>query len=242
MGVPSVDLLVDRVTAATDRVVTSASAFSDAQAREPSALPGWSRGHVLTHLARNADGLRNLLIWAETGIRTPMYPSREARDADIEAGSGRPAAELSDDIARSAAAFTVQARRVPDEAWSTEVRGLRGPSHAAWVTLLRRMFEVEVHHVDLAADYRPTDWPGWFVAEQLDRICAELAEPDAQRLPAVLSDLTTGRRYDLRPGVGSKVVITGRGHELLAWLLGRGTGRALTTDPAGPLPVVPPYG
>ena len=57
--------------------------------REPSRLPGWTRGHVVTHVARNAEGLCRLLRWARTGIETPMYPSIQARDAAIEAGAGR---------------------------------------------------------------------------------------------------------------------------------------------------------
>jgi maleylpyruvate isomerase len=91
---------LDRLAAAADRVLVTATALSDAQAREPSLLPGWSRGHVLTHIARNADGLRNLLIWARTGAETPMYASAESRSADIEAGAGRPAAELAADVRR----------------------------------------------------------------------------------------------------------------------------------------------
>ena len=59
---------LDRLAASTERLLASAAALSDAQLREPSPLPGWSRGHVLSHIARNADGLRNLLIWARTGI------------------------------------------------------------------------------------------------------------------------------------------------------------------------------
>ena len=46
----------------------------------PSLLPGWSRGHVLTHLARNADGAVNLLTWARTGVETPQYVSQEQRE------------------------------------------------------------------------------------------------------------------------------------------------------------------
>ena len=76
---------LDRVAAATDRVLVTATALSDDQAREPSLLPGWSRGHVLTHIARNADGLGNLLRWARTGTETPMYTSAESRSADIDA-------------------------------------------------------------------------------------------------------------------------------------------------------------
>ena len=84
--------LGERVDVASARVLATAAGISDEQAREPSSLPGWSRGHVLTHLARNADGLRNLLIWARTGVVTPQYPSFEVRNQEIEAGAGRPRA------------------------------------------------------------------------------------------------------------------------------------------------------
>src|SRR5579859_308739 len=93
---------LDRLAAATDRVLATAAALTDAQAREPSLLPGWTRGHVLTHIARNADGLRNLLIWARTGTEVPMYASAQARNDDIEAGAGRPAAGLAADVRESA--------------------------------------------------------------------------------------------------------------------------------------------
>ncbi|HEX7266491.1 MAG TPA: maleylpyruvate isomerase N-terminal domain-containing protein, partial [Streptosporangiaceae bacterium] len=98
-----------RVGEATDRLLATAAALSDAQAREPSLLPGWSRGHVLTHIARNADGLANLLRWARTGRETPMYPSAASRSADIEAGAGRRAAELTADVEGTAAAFAAEA-------------------------------------------------------------------------------------------------------------------------------------
>ncbi len=44
---------------------------------------------MITHLSRNADGLVNLLHWAQTGVETTMYVSDEKRDADIAAGAGR---------------------------------------------------------------------------------------------------------------------------------------------------------
>ena len=59
------------VGAATDRLLATAATLTDGQMREPSRLPGWSRGHVLTHIARNADGLANLLRWARTGAGDP---------------------------------------------------------------------------------------------------------------------------------------------------------------------------
>ena len=50
-------------------------------------LPGWTVGHVLTHVARNADAYTNLLTWARTGVETPAYASPEAREALLRAFS-----------------------------------------------------------------------------------------------------------------------------------------------------------
>src|SRR5260221_6273217 len=113
---------LDRIDAATQRLLASVATLTDAQAREPSPLPGWTRGHVLTHVARNADGLRNLLIWAETGVETPMYPSADARTADIEAGASRSGDELKADVSGSAKTLADQARELPTQALSAEVR------------------------------------------------------------------------------------------------------------------------
>src|SRR5829696_4565200 len=71
----------------------------------PSALPDWTRAHVVAHLARNADALGNLLTWARTGVETPMYPSVGARDADIATTAALPPAELRADYADACRRF-----------------------------------------------------------------------------------------------------------------------------------------
>src|SRR5580658_6811383 len=97
---------------ATARLAATSEGLTDEDAAAPSLLPGWTRGHVLTHIARNADGLRNLLIWARTGVQTPQYASAEARETEISAGSGRTASELAADIASSAKELTDLAREL----------------------------------------------------------------------------------------------------------------------------------
>ncbi len=126
------------------------------------------------------------------------------------------------------------------------MRAIRGPAHPAWFTLNRRLFEVEVHHADLGAGYRPADWPDWFVSDELYRVCGELtANPDTPA--AVLSDSVSGRQYFLRTDSEDSISVTGPGYALLAWLIGRdgasqdGDGE-LVADPAGPLPDIPSYG
>ena len=170
----AVEATIGQIAAAGDRLAATASALTDDRVAEPSLLPGWSRGHVLTHIARNADGLRNLLVWAETGVETPQYASLEERDGQIEAGAGRSASELAADVSESAQSFLAKARELTDEGWTTEVRGFRGPAHPGWFTLHRRLAEVEIHHVDLAAGYGPADWPDWFVTDMLYRVTGQL--------------------------------------------------------------------
>ncbi|HWF82529.1 MAG TPA: maleylpyruvate isomerase family mycothiol-dependent enzyme [Streptosporangiaceae bacterium] len=233
--------MIEQNEGAFDRLLESASALSDDQMREPSLLPGWSRGHVLTHVARNCDGLLNLLTWAETGVETPQYPSVEARTADIEAGAGRSADELTADVGSTAKAFFARARALPEEAWLTKVRMIRGPAFPAWFVLNRRLFEVEVHHADLGANYGPPNWPDWFVSDELYRVTGEYAQ-DPACPPAVLNDVNSGRQYFLRASDASATAVTGAGYALLAWLIGRESDGEMSVDPAGPLPDIPSYG
>jgi len=232
--------LGERVDVASARVLATAAGMSDEQAGEPSSLPGWSRGHVLTHLARNADGLRNLLIWARTGVVTPQYPSFEVRNEEIEAGAGRPARELVVDFADSATAFEAETARLRDGDWAAEVRGVRGTAHPAWYTLWRRLSELEIHHVDLDAGYRPADWPADFARECLQGATASFSGPDS---PAALLRATDdGSEHRIGPpGEEPAITLAGQSYALLAWLLGRSDGSGLSATPTGPLPPVPPW-
>jgi maleylpyruvate isomerase len=240
------DDMREQVRAATDRVLETASRLTDDQVRAPSPLPGWTRGHVLTHLARNADGLRNLLIWARTGVETPQYASAQARDEAIEAGAGRPAAEQTLDIRDSAAAFDAEAGTLSPDDWHAMVSGIRGRAHPAIHTLWRRLSEVEIHHVDLDAGYGPGDWPDDFVTRRLAGV-ADGFRDDPDCPAALLTDTSTGRKYSIGTvsmtggGEPASVTIAGPGHLLLAWLIGRSQGDGLTVDPSGQLPAVPDW-
>jgi maleylpyruvate isomerase len=233
---------LDRLAAATDRVLATAAALSDAQAREPSLLPGWTRGHVLTHLARNSGGMVNLLRWARTGTETPMYASAQSRGADIEAGAGRPAAGLAADVRESAAALAAEAAAMPGDAWVAQVRALNGPPFPALGVLERRLSEVEIHHVDLAAGYTPGDWPDDFLLEALPRVAGSFIGRDDAPRCLVWAEGTKGsfRLGPEQPGP-PPWIIRGRPADLLAWLLGRGSGTTLTVAGGDTLPALPPW-
>jgi Mycothiol maleylpyruvate isomerase N-terminal domain len=53
------------------RLLATAIHVDDEIARRPSRLPGWTVGHVVTHLARNADGHVRRLEGALRGLRFP---------------------------------------------------------------------------------------------------------------------------------------------------------------------------
>jgi maleylpyruvate isomerase len=224
--------LRQRIQAATGQLNATAAALTDEQAREQSLLPGWSRGHVLTHLARNADGLRNLLVWARTGVETSQYPSWDARESGIEAGAGRPAAELATDLRQAAAGFAGEAASMPSAAWQVRVRGFNGPEHPAWYTLFRRLTEVEIHHADLGTGYTPADWPARFVADEMERVVGQFASRDD--VPACVLEVTgTGQQIRVGPAAAADVPlrVTGPACWLLAWLIGRDAGTRLSVSP-----------
>lgn len=231
------------IGAATDRLLATAAALTDGQLREPSRLPGWTRGHVLTHIARNADGLANLLRWARTGVPTPMYASREARSAAIEAGAGRPVADLTADLRASAVGFAGEAARLPAEAWTVPVRGLQGPAIPAAGVLDWRLREVEIHHVDLAAGFTPADWPAAFVAATLPQVAGEFDSRDDTPACLLRADGMEGEWPigAARPGA-APVTVQGPATSLLAWLTGRGDGSGLrVAGDAATLPELPPW-
>jgi maleylpyruvate isomerase len=230
-------VLMTELDRATDRLLHTAASLDEAGVAAPSLLPGWTRGHVLAHLARNADSYVNLLTAARTGRDIPQYASAAARDADIAAGAGRSPAEHLDDLRASAAGFVDAAAAMPPEAWAAVVRSSRG-SRVAATLVWGRLREVEVHHVDLAAGYVPADWPEAFSHRLLHEAATDFTRR-ADTPAMVLHPVETG--HELTVGSGGTPTVTGPAHELAAWLTGRSRGTGLTVTPDGPLPTPPPW-
>jgi maleylpyruvate isomerase len=237
--VRSIEDVLDGLTGATARLIGNVGRLTDADVREPSLLPGWTRGHVLTHLARNAEGGTRLLGWARTGIPSYEYPSVAARAAAIEEGAGRSAAVLVADVRATAAALAEAAGQMPQGAWQNLVTWTTGQQTPAEMVARSRLAEVLIHHVDLDFGFGPGSWPATFVREMLAIVVQALNDRPLAPVTAGLHATDTGRSFQLSGGAADAGPISGTEAELLAWLLGRSDGADLARADPGPLPPVP---
>ncbi|MEW1752236.1 maleylpyruvate isomerase family mycothiol-dependent enzyme [Streptomyces angustmyceticus] len=235
---------VAAVREATDRLLTAVGTLDDAAIGEPSLLPGWTRGHVLSHLARNADALGNLLTWARTDVRTPMYAGPEARDADIERGADRPLAAHLEDLRESAARFDKAMDALPRDRRTYQVEMRNNVVERADRLPLRRLAELELHHVDLGVGHTVEQLSPAFVDSEL-AFLATIKFAGHPDLPPLELRTDDGRRWRTGalatgPGAGDgPVVVTGSATALVGWLTGRDEGGKLDSH-GSVLPVVPP--
>ncbi|MDC2955861.1 maleylpyruvate isomerase family mycothiol-dependent enzyme [Streptomyces gilvifuscus] len=214
---------------ATDRLLTAATELDNASVAEPSRLPGWTRGHVLAHLARNADALVNVLEGR------PMYVSGKARDADIERDAPRPLQTQLADLRESAARF--QAAGAAPADWSRTVELRNGVTDSASRVPFRRWAEVELHHVDLGIGYELEHLPEQFTEREIAFLADRFSgHPDVP--PTRLTDGTRAWRTG-REAADAEITVTGPAPELLGWLAGRRDGSGLTVR-GGSLPALPP--
>jgi maleylpyruvate isomerase len=144
--------------------------LSDERVGAPSLLEGWTVGHVLTHIARNAEGFTGILAAADRGEIVDQYEGGvEGRVAGIEAGAGRPAIEQVADVRRTIWALEQQIA-VTTIGWEGSGRGTHGDLIPCVDLPFRRWREVEIHHVDLGLPgFTYDDWPVEYVREELRR-------------------------------------------------------------------------
>ncbi|MFF5636642.1 maleylpyruvate isomerase family mycothiol-dependent enzyme [Streptomyces sp. NPDC012825] len=221
------------VREATDRLLDAAASWDNAAAAEPSRLPGWTRGHVLAHLARNADALVNVLEGR------PMYPDAATREADIERDAYRPLDVQLADVRESADRLRAVGERPAD--WSRTVELRNGVTDSAARVPFRRWVEVALHHVDLGAGYGLEDLPEEFVLREIEFLADRWS--GRPEVPPVTLRLDPEEGPSWRTGgtEGTPVVLAGTGPELLGWLSGRGDkGARLVVLSGDGLPELPP--
>lgn len=213
---------------ATRRLIRSADGLADEQYAAPSALPGWSRAHVLAHLALNAEGLAGALTGVVEGRRVPMYTSQEARDDDIDELAGEEPAVVRARLLGGCTDLADALVAVPEDRSGTVIERSPGSDRTFTVADVpsMRLREVEIHHADLAVGYDRSSWAPEFAAHVLDGAAA--------RSPGSFTAHATDLGREWRYGEGGPVV-SGTAVDLAWWVTGRGTGEGLTSD-SGELP------
>ncbi len=193
-------------TAAHQRLLATVETMTSADASAPSLLPDWTRGHVLTHLARNADSHIGLFAAAVRGEVGDQYPGGVAqRSSDIEFGAHRRIADLVADLRESIDRLEAAWEAATEPAWDGRARSPLAEEMLIADLPFRRWREVEVHHADLGIpDFTIDDWSTGYVRRELDRetkTWASRRPMGMTNLPPAALALTPARRT--------------------AWLLGR---------------------
>jgi maleylpyruvate isomerase len=218
----------------------SVRALDERRLREPSLLPAWTRAHVIAHVARNADShVRRLTAAMEGRIVEQYEGGMEGRAADIERAAAARRDELVDDFEQASQALFALWDRMPPETWDADLMSIGEGKQPAWWSAWSRWNELDVHHVDLAADYHPDDWPDDLVACVFEAARARSTRLVPPGLTLVLID-PSGAEV-LRGGEGEEMVVQGAPSSLAAWILGR-SSEGVATASGEALPTLGAWG
>ncbi|GAA2798908.1 maleylpyruvate isomerase family mycothiol-dependent enzyme [Crossiella cryophila] len=178
----------------------------------PSALPGWTRGHVVAHLTNLAAAFTRQAEYAYQGAQIEVYDGgRPARDAAIEAAAHHPPELLLPTLHQSLDTLEATWNRSTPPDWQRPVTYRAGTLED---TALAWWRETEIHTTDLRLTYTPTDWPEAF---------------------------TTYLTTYLQPRLPHPVSLQGTPTAIAAWLAGRVPPTPVTTTPGTPLPTLNPW-
>jgi maleylpyruvate isomerase len=219
MSVPRDDLA--GLAAANHRLLADLGALTDTDMGAASRLPDWTVGHVLTHLARSADGLTRMAMAATRGEVGHQYPGgADQRSRDIEAGARRTAHDQVEDLRRSIEDLDAAFGRLDADAWRDGIGVATHGERRIAELPFRRWREVEVHHADLGrAAFTYDDWSEAYVERELNETLGGLAG----RVPA---GVALRIEFEDVPhvevvGDGDAVTVSGTRRWVLAWLIGR---------------------
>ncbi|MFB7321356.1 MULTISPECIES: maleylpyruvate isomerase N-terminal domain-containing protein [unclassified Streptomyces] len=183
----------------TELMLDAVAGLGEAGFSAPSVLPEWTRGHLVAHVAANADALCNLVHWAATGEQTPMYASAEERAAGIAKGPTLSADQLRSWLTGSAHRLAEGLDGLTDEQWQHKVVTAQGRTVPATELPWMRAREVCVHAVDLGTGVVTfADLPKGFLTALVAEISAKrgLTELPDCPLPEVAAWLA-GRPHSL---------------------------------------------
>jgi maleylpyruvate isomerase len=210
--------------------------LDDADLAEPSALPGWSRKHVVAHVGFNARALGRLTRWAITGEATPMYPTATARGDEIAEGALWSASRLRELVDAEQRTLSAALSGMDDQSWSATVTTAQARAVMACEIPWLRAREVWIHAVDLNAGGDLDDFP----ADMLDHLLRDAVAKRCASDAPTLSVTPTDREGSAADGAPAATTVDGTTSDLVRWITGRGA-RAVQTSDGTPLPDLGPW-
>ncbi|MDQ0801704.1 maleylpyruvate isomerase family mycothiol-dependent enzyme [Arthrobacter sp. SLBN-112] len=213
MTSPTPVALLAELHKAADALAAALDRIPDGGEKAPSTLPGWSRGHLLAHIAGICDALARQVECGRRGETVQLYDGGvEGRNRAIDLAAGHSLGQHRSDVTaalhRSLAAF--DALTGPE--WQTPIAFRDGVIFDAGLALWR---ELVIHTADLDAGTGPEVWNKDFCSHLFDFLAARV--PGGNKLvlqPVALPPLSLGAG-------GSTVVVSGMVTDIAAWLAGR---------------------
>ncbi|MFD8544777.1 maleylpyruvate isomerase family mycothiol-dependent enzyme [Streptomyces sp. NPDC059649] len=220
------------IEAGQERLRALLPGLSDAAVRAPSALPGWSRAHVLAHIEGIAGATARQARYALRGELVELYDGgRPERAAGIEAGAVRDAAALREAVRAALDESSAAWAAVGPADWSRPVRYRNGELRTVLWAWWR---ELEIHTADALLGQGPQDWPHGLCHHLL----SHLAPRAPKDLHLVLEATDEAFRREYGAAGAPEVTVRGPLTDLAAWLAGRAPHRPLDCRrPGGTAPL-----
>lgn len=216
------------------RLLTKLDDSSVAQASE---LPGWSRGHVLAHIAGIARAMARQLDYAHRGETIELYDGgMDGRNKAIELAAGHSLEQHTESVEAALTAVLAAFDALSPDDWQARIAYRDGTVLDGGLALWR---ELTIHASDLGLGFGPETWSRPFCEHLIGFLTARV--PGQYKLvlqPTGLPQLSIGNG-------GTSIAITGMLTDIAAWLAGRepslGSLRATAAADGVELPELLPW-
>lgn len=228
--------LLAQLESASQRMLHTVDRLPDDAWGAPTHCAGWSRAHVIAHVALNAEALAGVLRGFRDGVPVTMYTSQADRDRDIDdlaALAATSPAAVRERLRTSVAAFAEVAdvaAGLPEG--TTFERTPGGQLMRATAVPFIRLREVEIHHADLDAGYTASDWPQ---ATAMDFLAEEVRRASGPGFHVVATDEPA--RWTFGSAGPDAPTVSGPLAALAWWATGRDPGPVLSST-NGTLPTM----
>ncbi|MGR0162101.1 maleylpyruvate isomerase family mycothiol-dependent enzyme [Paenarthrobacter nitroguajacolicus] len=222
---------------AADTLTRLLSKMDESSVAEASELPGWTRGHVLAHLAGISNAMARQLEYARRGETVVLYDGgMDGRNKAIELAAGHSLARHTESVTTSVGDAVAAFDALASDDWQARIAYRDGTVFDGGLALWR---ELTIHASDLRLGFGPETWSRPFCEHLIGFLAARV--PDSYKFvlqPTGLPQLSIGAG-------GTSIAITGMLTDIAAWLAGRepslGSLRATAAADGVDLPELLPW-